>query len=61
MIGVLKFWEPNMGASTYNAHANQLTYAGFCALGGLTNPRLYTRDVYLGVHFMHTEYWMMPL
>lgn len=36
----------------------QITYAGFCALGGLTNPRLYTRQVYLGEHYMHTTYWM---
>jgi hypothetical protein len=36
----------------------QITYAGFCALGGLTNPRLHTRAVYLGEHFMFTTYWL---
>lgn len=48
-----------MGASNYNAHANQLTYAGYCALGGASNPRLCSRDVYLGKHYMHTEYYLM--
>lgn len=36
----------------------QITYSGFCALGGLTNPRLFTRQVYLGQWFMHTTYWL---
>lgn len=35
----------------------QISYLGFCALGGLTNPRLFTRAVYLGNHYMHTTYW----
>lgn len=38
--------------------AEQISYLGFCALGGLTNPRLFTRAVYLGKHYMHTTYWM---
>lgn len=37
----------------------QITYHGFCALGGLTNPRLFTRAVYLGKWYMHTTYWMI--
>lgn len=36
----------------------QITYAGFCALGVLTNPRLSTRAVYLGKWYMHTTYWL---
>lgn len=35
----------------------QITYRGFCALGGAANPRLMSRAVYLGGHFMHTTYW----
>ena len=38
---------------------NRITYNGYCALGGAENPRLFSRAVYLGTHFMHTEYWMM--
>ncbi len=34
----------------------QITYKGFCALGGLTNPRLSTRAIYLGGHYHHTIY-----
>jgi hypothetical protein len=36
----------------------QITYKGYCALGGASNPRLYKKDVYLGRHFMHTAYFM---
>mgnify|MGYP003521570396 FL=1 len=36
----------------------EITYRGFCALGGLTNPRLSTRAVNLGKGYMHTTYWM---
>lgn len=39
--------------------ATQISYLGFCALGALTNPRLFTRNVYLGKHYMHTTYWMI--
>ena len=35
----------------------QISYKGFCALGGLKNPRLWTKPVYLGKHFMFTTYW----
>lgn len=48
-----------MSGSTYNAHANQLTYAGYCALGGASNPNLMSRAVYLGGHFMHWEYYLV--
>jgi len=34
----------------------QLTYKGFCALGGLTNPNLYTISIYNGKHFMYIAY-----
>lgn len=36
----------------------QITYLGFCALGGLTNARLSSSQVYLGKHYMHTTYWL---
>lgn len=36
----------------------QISYRGFCALGGLTNPRLSTRAEYLGAWFHQTTYWM---
>lgn len=36
----------------------QISYLGFCVLGGLTNPRLYTRAIYLGKHYRHTEYYI---
>lgn len=49
-----------MSATTYNAHANQITYAGYCALGGASNPRLMSRDVYLGKHYTFTEYYLLP-
>lgn len=34
----------------------ELTYNGFCALGALTNPKLFTRAIYIGKHFSHTIY-----
>jgi len=37
--------------------AQQISYKGFCALGGLNNPKLYTRAVYLNGWYMHTTYW----
>ena len=46
-----------MSASSYHAAANQLTYTGFCALGALTNPRLYTRTDRYG----NQTYWMASL
>lgn len=30
--------------------ANEISYRGFCALGGLTNPRLYSRVCWNGSH-----------
>ena len=36
----------------------QITYRGWCALGGAANPRMYSRAVYLGKHFMHWTYWL---
>jgi hypothetical protein len=48
-----------MGASTYIAHANQLTYAGYCALGGANNPNLVSHSVYLNGRYMHTEYYLV--
>lgn len=36
----------------------QITYNGFYALGGSNNPKLFSRPVYLGKHFMHTVYYM---
>lgn len=48
-----------MSGSTYMAHCNQLTYAGYCALGGANNPNLVSRDIYLGGHYMHTEYYLV--
>jgi hypothetical protein len=40
-------------------YAIQMTYAGYCALGGSSNSRLFKRDIYLGGHYMHTAYFMM--
>jgi len=37
----------------------QITYKGFCALGGLTNSRLFKRHIYLGAHYFHTNYYLM--
>ncbi len=37
----------------------QISYLGYCQLGGARNPRLMSRAVYLGPYFMHTTYWMM--
>lgn len=37
----------------------RISYNGFCALGGLTNPRLFTRPIYNGRHFMYTAYFVM--
>lgn len=34
-----------------------ISYEGFCALGGLTNPHCWTRNIYLGKHFMYTAYF----
>jgi len=31
-----------MSGSTYNAYRNQITYKGYCALGGASNPNLWT-------------------
>jgi len=35
----------------------EITYKGFCALGGLNNPKCFTRNVYLGKHYMYTAYY----
>jgi hypothetical protein len=32
----------------------QISYKGFCALGALTNPKLYTRTRYNGRYFYTT-------
>lgn len=34
-----------------------ITYNYFYMLGGLTNPRCWTRAIYNGKHFMYTEYY----
>lgn len=39
--------------------AREITYAGYCALGGAANPRLFSRNIYLGKHYMHTAYYMI--
>jgi len=36
---------------------DRISYLGFCALGGLTNPRCYSRDIYLGKYYMYTAYY----
>jgi len=36
----------------------QISYPGFCALGGLRNPRLSSRAEYLGTKYYQTTYWM---
>lgn len=36
----------------------QISYLGYCQLGGAANPRLMSKNVYLGSHYMHTTYWM---
>ncbi|WP_255556674.1 hypothetical protein [Dyella sp. ASV21] len=36
----------------------QITYLGYCALGGARNPRLMSKAVYLGKHFHHWTYWL---
>ncbi len=43
---------------TYRTCALQLTYAGYCALGGAANPLLYSMPRYNGPHFMGYTYWM---
>ncbi len=35
----------------------QITYAGYCAMGGAANQKLFSRNIYLGKHFMHTAYF----
>ena len=35
----------------------EISYLGFCALGGLTNPKCSTRAVYIGKYYMHTVYY----
>lgn len=36
----------------------QITYAYFCALGGIAHGRTFTRAVYLNGWYMHTEYYL---
>lgn len=36
----------------------QISYLGYCALGGAANPRLFSRAEYLGRHYHSTTYWM---
>jgi len=38
---------------------DRISYKGFCALGGLKNPKCFTKPVYLGKHYMFTEYYYM--
>lgn len=40
-------------------NAEQLSYVGYCALGGAANPRLFSRPVYVGRWYHHTSYWMI--
>jgi hypothetical protein len=42
-------------------YPQQITFNGFCVLGGLKNPKLSTRREYLGKHYMFTTYWYNPL
>ena len=37
----------------------QITYKGYCALGGASNPKLASRAIYLGKHVMHMSYWLI--
>lgn len=34
-----------------------ISYKGYCALGGASNPRLFSRPIYLGTHYMYTAYY----
>ena len=36
----------------------QITYRGYCQLGGARNPRLMSRAEYNGKHFTGMSYWM---
>lgn len=36
----------------------EITYKGYCALGGAANPKLFSRPIYLGKHFMYMAYYM---
>lgn len=36
----------------------QITYRGYCQLGGAANPRLMSRCEYNGKHFVGTSYWL---
>lgn len=37
---------------------DQISYAGFCALGGLTNPKLFTKVLHNG-SYSYTVYYML--
>ena len=37
----------------------QITYRGYCQLGGARNPRLFSRAEYLGMHFVGMSYWFV--
>ncbi len=52
-----------MGASSYNANARQLTYAGWCALGGAANPQLFSRQITNPRgEYLYTAYYLgLPL
>ncbi len=39
--------------------AIQITYEGYCVLGGASNPNLFSRNIYLGKHYMQTRYYLM--
>ena len=36
-----------------------ISYNGYCALGGAENPRLFSRAVYNGNHFMFIRYYLI--
>lgn len=37
----------------------QITYKGYCALGGAANPKLMSRAEYIGNWYVGTSYWFM--
>lgn len=36
----------------------QISYLGYCQLGGAANPRLMSRTEYLGGRYYQTTYWL---
>lgn len=37
----------------------EISYLGYCQLGGAANPKLMSRAVYLGKWFMGHTYWIV--